>query len=99
MLPFRAPADDQIVRRLFLARLVSLGGLAPRRLGMVSFRLALATAVRMVYRVHRNSAHMTALAEPSRAPSLADRNIFMIEIADLASSGASIPLHHPLLPP
>src|SRR6266481_5944320 len=97
MLPFRAPADDQIVRRLFLARLVSLGGLAPWRLGMVSFRLALATAVRMVNRVHRDSTHMTALAEPSRAPGLADRNIFVVEIADLTDSRAAIRLHHPLL--
>src|ERR1700674_2619362 len=97
MLPARPAADDQIVRRLFLARLVSLGGRAPRRLGMVSFRLALATAMRMVYRVHRDSTHVTALAEPSRAPGLADRNIFMIEIADLADSGAAIRLHHPLL--
>src|SRR6202046_2377588 len=97
MLPFRAPADDEIVRRLFLARLVSLGGLAPRRLGMVSFRLAPATAVRRVNGIHRNSAHMTALAEPSRAPGLANRNIFVVEIADLADSRAAIRLHHPLL--
>src|SRR5580693_270040 len=97
MLPARPAADDQTVRRLFLARLVSLGGLAPRRLGMVSLRLALATAMRMVNGVHRDSTHVTALAEPSRAPGLADRNIFMIEIADLAYSGATIRLHHPLL--
>src|SRR5580704_13210709 len=97
MLAFWPAADDQTVRRLFLARLVSLGGLAPRRLGMVSLRLALATAMRMVNGVHRDSTHVTALAEPSRAPGLADRNIFMIEIADLADSGATIRLHHPLL--
>src|SRR6202795_4630496 len=97
MLAFRPAADDQIVRRLFLARLVSLGGLTPRRLGMVPFRLALATAVRMVNGVHRNSTPVTALAEPSRAPGLADRNIFMVEVADLADSGAAIRLHHPLL--
>src|SRR5271168_4791713 len=97
MFPARPAADDQVVRRLLLARLVSLGGLAPRRLGMVSFRLALATAVRMVNRVHRNAAHMTALAEPSRASGFTDRNIFMVEIADLADSRAAIRLHHPLL--
>src|SRR5579862_2778396 len=96
MLALRPAADDQIVRRLFLARLVSLGGLAPRRLRMVTLRLALATAMRMVDRVHRDSAHVTALAEPSRAPGLADRNIFMIEIADLADGRAAIRLYHPL---
>src|SRR5580692_4568506 len=97
MLAFWPAADDQTVRRLFLARLVSLRGLTPWRLGMISFRLALTTAMRMVNRVHRDSTHVTALAEPSRAPGLADRNIFMVEIADLADSGAAIRLHHPLL--
>src|SRR5580692_4209592 len=97
MLAFWPAADDQTVRRLFLARLVSLRGLAPRRLGMISFRLALTTAMRMVNGVHRDSTHVTALAEPSRSPGLADRNIFMVEIADLADSGAAIRLHHPLL--
>src|ERR1035437_5480450 len=97
MLPARPAADDQIVRGLLLARLVSLGGPAPRRLGMVSLRLALATAVRMVNRVDRDSTHMTALAQPSRASGLADRNIFVVEIADLADGGAAIGLHHPLL--
>src|SRR5579863_6988866 len=97
MLPARPPADDQIVRRLFLARLVSLRRLAPRRLRMVALRLSLATAVRMVNRVHRDSAHVAALAEPSRASRLADRNILMVEIADLADGGAALRLDHPLL--
>src|SRR5258708_35254113 len=97
MLPARPAADDQVVRRLLLARLVSLRRHPPRRLWMVSFRLALATAVRMIDRVHRDAAHVTALAEPSRASGLADRNIFVVEIADLADSGAALRLHHPLL--
>src|ERR1700733_11459434 len=97
MLSLWPAADDQIVRRLLLARLVSLGGLAPRRLRMVTLRLALATAVRMVNGIHRDAAHMTALTQPSRAPGLANRNIFVIEITDLADSRAAIGLHHPLL--
>src|SRR5260370_20830117 len=64
---------------------------------MVSFRLALAAAVRMVDGIHRDSAHMAALAEPSGAPRLADRNILVVEVADLADSGAALRLHHPLL--
>src|SRR5258708_30615741 len=97
MLPARAAADDQIVRRLLLTRLVSLRRHPPRRLRMVSFRLALAAAVRMVDGIHRDSAHMAALAEPSGAPGLADRNILVVEIPDLADSGAALRLHHPLL--
>src|SRR5271170_7584825 len=97
MLPARPAADYQAVRRLLLARLVSLRGLAPRRLGMVSFRFALAAAMRMVNRVHRNPAHVTALAEPARTPGLADRNILVIEIAHLPDGRAAIRLHHPLL--
>src|ERR1700679_708512 len=97
MLSLRPAADDQIVRRLLLTRLVSLGGLAPPRLRMVTFRLALATAVRMVNGSHRAAAHMAALAEPARAPGLADRDIFVIEVADVTDGRAAIGLHHPLL--
>src|ERR1039457_2195379 len=67
MLPARPAADDQIVRRLLLARLVSLGGLSPRRLGMVALGLALAAAVRMVKRVHRDSPHMAAIVASAGA--------------------------------
>src|SRR5260370_34597453 len=97
MLPAGPAADDQIVRRLLLTRLVALRRPPPRRLRMVSFRLALSTAVRMVNRVHRNAADVTTFAEPSRAPRFADRNILMVEVADLADSGAALRLHHPLL--
>src|SRR5277367_1631874 len=97
MLPARPAADYQVVRRLLLARLVALGGLAPRRLRMVSLRFALAAAMRMIDGVPCDSAHETALAEPSRAPGLADRNIFMVEVADLTDGRAAFRLHHPLL--
>src|ERR1700687_1277916 len=97
MLPARPAADDQVVRRLLLARLVSLRRHPPRRLRMVSFRLALATAVRMVNRVHRDSADVAALTQPSGPSRLANRDIFVVEVADLADSGAALRLHHPLL--
>src|SRR5215470_8082340 len=97
MLPARPAAHDQIVRRLLLARFVSLRRRAPRRLRMVTLRFALAAAVRMVNRVHRDAAHMAAFAEPSRTPRLADRNIFVVEVADLSNRRAAIRLHHPLL--
>src|SRR5689334_6175914 len=47
------PAYDVMVRRLLAARLVTLGRLSPRRLGMVALGAPLAAAVRMVDRIHR----------------------------------------------
>src|SRR2546430_12474757 len=45
---------------------------------------ALTAAERMVHRVHRHAAHVRPLAQPSAAPRLADRDVLVIDIADLA---------------
>src|SRR5258708_2250373 len=71
MLPARPLAHDIAIRRLFLARFVTLGRLSPRRLRMIPFRASLAAAMRMIDRIHRDAAHVSALAEPARATGLA----------------------------
>src|SRR4051812_20643997 len=63
------PADDQPVRRLVLPRLLALGRLAPRGHRMTpARRLAFAAAMRMVDRVHRDTAHRGLAAEPAVPP-------------------------------
>src|SRR4051794_29479091 len=44
----------------------------------------LATTERMVHRVHRHAPHVWTLAHPAAAPRLADRDVFVIDVADLA---------------
>src|SRR4029077_20278660 len=76
---------DESVRLLVVARLVALGRQAPRRHGMPSAgRLAFASAERVVDRIHRDAAHVRALAEPAAAPGLADRHVLVLDVADLA---------------
>src|SRR5581483_1332844 len=56
-LPRLPPLDDPAVGALVVPRLVALGGLAPRRLRVVALRAALATAVRVIGRIHGDPAH------------------------------------------
>src|SRR5713101_5556110 len=94
----RPAAHDITIRRLLAARFVTLGRCAPRRLRMIPLGAPLAATVRMVHRIHRDAAHMAALAEPTTASRLADRDIFELEITDLPDCRTALRLHHPLLP-
>src|SRR4029453_16650110 len=71
-------------------RLVALGRLAPRRHRVVTLALALATTHRVVHRVHDGAAHGRAEAAPAHAPGLADRDVLVVEVADLADGGHAV---------
>ena len=61
--PLRAPPDDHWIRALVMPRAIAERGLAPRRLRLAADRrLALATAMWMVARVHHRAAHRRPLA-------------------------------------
>src|SRR6187402_280186 len=61
-----APADNQLVRPLVNARLVTLGRLAPRCDRMTATGgPAFTTAMRVIDRVHDNAAVMRATSEPA----------------------------------
>src|SRR5919107_3785484 len=78
-------AHDHVRGALVLARLVAARRLAPRRHRVAAARgLALAAAVRVVDRVHRDAAHRRADAVPARAPGLAVRDVLVLDVADLA---------------
>src|SRR5579885_1349464 len=78
-------AHDHLRGALVLARLVAARRLAPRGHGVATAAgLALAAAVRVVNRVHGDAADVRADALPARAPGLAVRNIFVLDVADLA---------------
>ena len=80
-----AAADDESVRPLVVAGLEALGLPAPRR-GRVAAAggLALAAAHRVVDRVHRDAAVVRPPAQPAVAAGLADRDVLVLEVADLA---------------
>src|SRR5580704_592752 len=62
----------------------------PGRLGMVALHTTLATAVRMVHRVHSHSANRGPFAMPARATRLSVSHVLVIEITDLADGGHAI---------
>src|ERR1035438_8801914 len=77
--------NDPLVGTLVVARLESARGLAPRRHRMTAAGgFALAAAVRVIHRVHRDAAVVRSLAQPARAARLAQRNVFVIGVAHLA---------------
>src|SRR5260370_22158418 len=79
-----SPGHNKLVRAFVIARLVSPRRLPPRRYRMPSARsLALTTAMRMVHRIQRYAAVMRLLAQPARAPRLADGDVLVINGPDL----------------
>src|SRR5881275_257831 len=78
-------AHDHLRGALVLARLVAARRLPPGRHGVTTTRsLALAAAVRVVNRVHRDAADVGPDAVPARAPGLAVRDVLVLDVADLA---------------
>src|SRR5438477_1743674 len=89
-----AALDDHAVGPLVVARLQALGELAPRRAGMTSAaRATLATAHRVIDRVHRDAAVVRPLAEPPGASCLADRNVLVIGVRHLSDRRAALEVH------
>src|SRR5262249_20676916 len=89
-----APADDHPVGSLVVARLQPLGELAPRRARMPAAGAAtFAAAHRVIDRVHGDAAVVGTAAEPARAPGLADDDVGVLDVADLADGGAAVEVH------
>src|SRR5712691_7164858 len=86
--------DDHAACALVLAGLVALGQHPPGTHGMLPCRgLALAAAMRVVDRIHRDAAHGGPHAAPADASGLADRFQAVLLVADLADGGAAIDVH------
>src|SRR5690606_23575081 len=81
-------ADDQLVAGLLLAGAAL--GLAPRRDRVATTGgLALTTTMRVVDRVHHDTADGRALALPAHAAGLAPVDVALLGVADLADGGAA----------
>src|SRR5687768_7634292 len=88
-------ADDQLVALVLL----DAGAQAHRRAAPHGLRrhagrlLALATAVRMVARVHRRATHLRPSAHVARATGLADLLVLVVEVAHLADGRHALDAH------
>src|SRR5437588_5891472 len=93
-----AARHDEFLRRLVVAGLLALGGEAPRRDRMPAARgTALAAAVRVIDRVHRNAAVVRHTSHPALATRLADRDVHMIGVRDRADGRHAAAEHQALL--
>src|ERR1700686_2995294 len=87
-------AHDPFVSALVVARLKSAGRLSPGGHRMTATRsLAFATAMRMVHRIHRNTAVVRAAAQPTGLTRLAVRFVLMLDVAHLADGGHALHLN------
>ena len=79
---------------LVVAGLETLRELAPRRTRMTAAaRATFATAHRVVDRVHGDAAVVRTTPEPARAAGLAERDVLVIGVRDLADGGAAVEVH------
>src|SRR6185295_18993809 len=85
-------ADDVLVGPLVVASFLFTH--APRRARVTSAGgLSLAAAERMVDRVHGNAANRRPDPEPTAPARLPERDVFMVQIADLADGGVANLVH------
>src|SRR5215218_235154 len=93
-----AAADDQARARLVLVTGAAFW-LAPRRHRVpAAGGLAFTTAMRMVDRVHCHTAYRGALSLPAIAAGLAEGNVGLLSVTDLADGRATPDIDHPHLP-
>src|SRR5438045_5896226 len=93
-----AACHDEFLRRLVVARLLALGGEAPRSDRMTPARgAALTAAMRMIDRVHRDAAVMRHASHPALAAGLADRDVHVIGIRHRADGRHAAAEHETLL--
>src|SRR5690606_4521423 len=90
-----AVAHDELLRALVMAGLVALGRHAPRgdRMRVALAGLGLATAVRVVDRVHGRAADGRLDAAPALGACLAQLLQVVLGVADLADGGAALARH------
>src|ERR1039457_2802264 len=94
-LPFFALVrDNPLVGALVIARFETASGLAPGSHRVTAAGgFALAAAMRVIHRVHRNAAVVGHLAQPTLASGFAEGNIFVIQVAHLADGGHAFERH------
>src|SRR4051812_27274937 len=97
LLPSVTARHDKLVGPLVRTGFLALGRNTPRRHRMATARgAALTTTVRVVDRVHGDTAVVRALAEPAIAAGLADRRVHVIGVRHRAHAGEALAMDQAL---
>src|SRR5579885_901045 len=92
--PLFSSANDHLVRSFVVSGLVTASRLSPR-----SYRITTAgcitftAAVRMIHGVHRNAANVRTNSTPSRASGFTERDVFVLDIANLTNRRHTVDDH------
>src|SRR5688572_10330662 len=81
---FRLPLHDELVRPLVVAGLVTQRRLSPGRHRVITLHAALASAMRMIDGIHHHTADRRTYAHVTHTSRLAQRDVFMVEVANLS---------------
>src|SRR5207247_7836321 len=84
------PLHDELIGSFVIARLVTERRNSPRRHGVIALYSAFTAAMRMIHRVHDNTAHRWPDSHMPLAAGLANGDVLMIEIAHLADRGDAL---------
>src|SRR5439155_20186527 len=87
------PLHDELVRSVVVACLVTERRNSPRRHGVITLHPPFTTAVRMIHRVHDHAAHRGPDSHMPLAAGLSNRDVLMIDIADLTDRGDALHIH------
>src|SRR6478609_2449783 len=90
-----AAAQDELVGRPVMPRLLALGGLAPGRHRMPSAGGAsFAAAMRVIDRVHGHTAHHGAASFPAHPAGLANRDVGVVRVGHRTNGCHAAGRHH-----
>src|SRR5678815_5324320 len=81
---FRLPLHDELIRALVVASLVAQRRFAPRRHRVISLHTTFAASMRMIDRIHHNTANRRPDTHVTHAAGFAERDVFVIQISYLA---------------
>src|SRR6187401_33451 len=92
---FRLPLHDELVGALVVPRLVSQCRLAPWGHRVVALDASLTTTMRVIDGVHHDSSNCRPDSHVADSSSLAERHVFMIQVADLADCRHAVHVDQP----
>src|ERR1051325_3562078 len=87
------PLHDELIRSFVIARFVAQRRHAPWSHGVITFHAALAPSMRVIDRIHYHTAHCRTNSHVAGAACFSDRDVFVIQVADLTDSRHTIDIH------
>src|SRR5687767_13158073 len=87
---------NHFLSALVVTRLVAASRLPPGRYWIAAARsFSFTAAMRVIDRIHRDAAYVRSNSLPASATGFAERNVLVLDVADLSDSRATLNRHAP----